>query len=158
MNIDSVFGAPTVPGNAGVSCSGDLHGRDVQTSPGNHFYLATRLPTRGHLPRRRCAAMLPLFELRGQSHSAARLRGVVARRSEHAGERQNNPPNYHPRVYFGYLELELFAELSVCTQGDTGGRKLRDQAVNGYLNRGNRRSPLVSFFQTKRRRFLALRL
>jgi hypothetical protein len=61
-------------------------------------------------------------------------------------------PIAHPRVYFWYLKWSFLQKYLLCTQGDSGGRKFRDQEVGG----SNPLAPtnLFNKLQVRTKRFL----
>jgi len=52
----------------------------------------------------------------------------------------NDPPNCPPSSVLLVLKMKLYTKDLLCTQRDSAGRKLRDQAVGAYCHEG--REPL----------------
>jgi hypothetical protein len=56
------------------------------------------------------------------------------------GRSQTNPPNCPPTSVLLVLKMKFYIRYLLCTQRDSEGRKLRDQAVGAYCHEG--REPL----------------
>jgi hypothetical protein len=69
-------------------------------------------------------------------------RKLCSRRSRHP----NYPPNCPPTSVLLVLKIKFFTKYSLCTHGDSEGRKLRDQEVGG----SNPLAPTKSLNQLRR--------